>query len=32
LELPLGDWFCDDECRKNAGLRVGRSKCKRVEK
>jgi hypothetical protein len=23
FERPVGGWFCDDECKKNAGYRVG---------
>ncbi|KAF8811359.1 hypothetical protein BYT27DRAFT_7089776, partial [Phlegmacium glaucopus] len=31
FEKPSGGWFCDDECRKNAGWRVGSRKRRRKE-
>ena len=26
LSKPQGGWFCDDECKKNAGFRVGKAR------
>jgi hypothetical protein len=31
FEKPSGGWFCDDECKKNAGWRVGSRKRRRRE-
>ena len=31
FEKPSGGWFCDDECRKNAGWQVGGQKHRRRE-
>ncbi|KAF8226536.1 hypothetical protein L208DRAFT_1406855 [Tricholoma matsutake] len=27
IEKPSGGWFCDDECKRNVGFRVGGCKC-----
>lgn len=29
IEKPSGGWFCDDECKRNAGFRVGGRKRRR---
>ncbi|KAF8908218.1 hypothetical protein CPB84DRAFT_1744383 [Gymnopilus junonius] len=29
LEKPIGGWFCDDECKKNAGFTVRNAKRRR---
>ena len=29
LSKPQGGWFCDDECKKNAGFRVGNAQKRR---
>ena len=29
LEKPAGGWFCDRDCRENAGFRVGKQSKKR---
>jgi hypothetical protein len=29
LSKPQGGWFCDDECKKNAGFRVGKARKRR---
>ena len=29
LSKPQGGWFCDDDCKKNAGFRVGKARKRR---